>query len=98
MAPHPPGCLSSLGQLAICRLHPDLLTFPTGSVSQDATTPQSPKFTDVLSGPSRNVPFLHDPGEVGSEPLYAERTATRRYRTTPLRVLWQSVGGSVRSK
>ena len=37
----------------------------------------------------RTVPFLHDPTEVGTDPAYAARTATRQYRTTPLRGLWQ---------
>jgi len=54
-----------------------------------ATCHQSPNFTDVLSGPVRSVPFLHDPAEVGTDPAYALRTATGRYRTTPLRGLWQ---------
>ena len=54
-----------------------------------ATCHQSPNFTDVLSGPSRTVPFLHDPAEVGMDPRYAARTATGKYRTTPLRGLWQ---------
>jgi mono/diheme cytochrome c family protein len=54
-----------------------------------ATCHQGPNFTDVLSGPSRRVPFLHDPAEVGMDPAYAARTATRQYRTTPLRGLWQ---------
>ncbi len=54
-----------------------------------ATCHQSPNFTDVLSGPTRTVPFLHDPAEVGTDPAYAVRTATRKYRTTPLRGLWQ---------
>jgi mono/diheme cytochrome c family protein len=54
-----------------------------------ATCHQSPNFTDVLSGPSRTVPFLHDPAEVGMDPRYAARTATGQYRTTPLRGLWQ---------
>jgi hypothetical protein len=44
-------------------------------------------FTDVLRG--RREPFLHDPAEVGTEPEYAARSATGRYRTTPLRALWQ---------
>jgi cytochrome c peroxidase len=43
----------------------------------------------VLSGSPRLVPFLHDPAEVGTEPLYAARSATGKYRTTPLRGLWQ---------
>ena len=50
---------------------------------------QGPRFTDVLSGPSRNVPLLHEPAEVGMDPAYALRTATGKYRTTPLRGLWQ---------
>ena len=48
-----------------------------------------PNFTDVLSGPDRRVPFLHDPAEVGMDPRYAARTATGKYRTTPLRGLLQ---------
>jgi len=54
-----------------------------------ATCHQSPRFTDVLSGPTPTVPLLHDPAEVGMDPGYAARTATGRYRTTPLRGLWQ---------
>ena len=46
-------------------------------------------FTDVLSGPNPTIPFLHDPAEVGTDPRYALRSATERYRTTPLRALWQ---------
>jgi mono/diheme cytochrome c family protein len=48
-----------------------------------------PTFTDVLAGPNPNVPLLHDPTEVGTDPLYAQRSATKQYRTTPLRALWQ---------
>jgi cytochrome c peroxidase len=29
------------------------------------------------------------PAEVGEEPVYASRSATKMYRTTPLRALWQ---------
>jgi hypothetical protein len=54
-----------------------------------ASCHQPPNFTDVLSGPTPTVPFLHDPIEVGMEPFYAARTATGKYRTTPLRGLWQ---------
>jgi len=43
----------------------------------------------VLSGPTPALPFLHDPAEVGTDPAYAARTATGKYRTTPLRGLWQ---------
>lgn len=40
-------------------------------------------FSDV------NLGRVHAPGETGMSPAYAERTATRRYRTTPLRGAWQ---------
>ncbi len=43
--------------------------------------------TDVLSGPDPRVPVLHRPDEVGTEPVYASRSATKLYRTTPLRGL-----------
>lgn len=48
-----------------------------------------PLYTDVMSGPDPSTPVLHDPAEVGQDPRYAQRTATRLYRTTPLRALWQ---------
>ena len=54
-----------------------------------ATCHQSPTFTDVLSGPDRKVPLLHEASEVGMDPGYAARTATGKYRTTPLHALWQ---------
>ena len=54
-----------------------------------ASCHQSPNFTDVLSGPRHALPVLHDPDEVGTEPGYAARSATGKYRTTPLRGLWQ---------
>jgi mono/diheme cytochrome c family protein len=34
-------------------------------------------------------PALHAPAETGMDPAYAARTATKMYRTTPLRGLWQ---------
>jgi mono/diheme cytochrome c family protein len=54
-----------------------------------ASCHRSPAFTDVLSGPHGLRPFLHDPAEVGADPTYALRSATGKYRTTPLRALWQ---------
>jgi mono/diheme cytochrome c family protein len=54
-----------------------------------ASCHQGATLTDVLSGPRRNVPLLHDPSEVGMDPRYAARSATRQYRTTPLRGLLQ---------
>jgi cytochrome c peroxidase len=43
----------------------------------------------VLSGRRSQVPVLHDPAEVGMDPRYAARSATGKYRTTPLRGLLQ---------
>jgi hypothetical protein len=54
-----------------------------------ASCHRGPQFTDVVSGPPRNWPVLHDADEVGTEPVYATRSATGEYRTTPLRGLWQ---------
>jgi cytochrome c5 len=52
-----------------------------------STCHQGPTFTDVLSGGLRDVPLLHDATEVGMDPVYASRSATGKYRTTPLRAL-----------
>jgi mono/diheme cytochrome c family protein len=54
-----------------------------------ATCHIPPTFTDVQNGPDPNIPFLHHPDAVGTEPVYASRSATGQYRTTPLRALWQ---------
>lgn len=48
-----------------------------------------PTYTDVLKNWRSGVPFLHDPTEIGTDPIYATRSATGKYRTTPLRALWQ---------
>ena len=48
-----------------------------------------PTYTDVSSGPDPTVPVLHDAAEVGAEPFYAARSATGRYRASPLRGIWQ---------
>jgi len=42
-----------------------------------------PFYTDINEG------VLHDAEEVGQDPTYAGRTVTGKYRTTPLRGLWQ---------
>jgi hypothetical protein len=53
-----------------------------------STCHQGQTFTDVLGGPNQG-PRLHDAAETGMDPRYAERSATGRYRTTPLRGLLQ---------
>ncbi len=40
-------------------------------------------------GPERTEERLHLPSDTGMEPVHAARSATGRYRTTPLRALWQ---------
>lgn len=40
-------------------------------------------FSDINAG------RLHEPAETGMEPVYASRSVTKRYRTTPLRGLWR---------
>jgi hypothetical protein len=50
---------------------------------------QGSTFTDVLDASRHRLPLLHDAAEVGMDPRYAERSATGKYRTTPLRALWQ---------
>jgi hypothetical protein len=44
--------------------------------------------TDV-GGPGDRAPLLHSASEVGQDPRYAQRSATGKYRTTPLRGLLQ---------
>ena len=53
------------------------------------TCHREPNLTDVLADRDRTVPFLHPPAEVGMNPVYAQRSATKQYRTTPLRGLFQ---------
>jgi mono/diheme cytochrome c family protein len=47
-----------------------------------ASCHQGAIYTDVNDGK------LYRPGEVGQDPAYAARSATKKYRTTPLRGLW----------
>ncbi|NMG28649.1 hypothetical protein [Aromatoleum evansii] len=49
----------------------------------------APTYTDVHNGPDADTPLLHDPAETGMDPGYAQRSATGKYRSTPLRALWQ---------
>jgi hypothetical protein len=76
---------------------------PAGSYNPDAATRgqtlfngrarcaechPAPTYTDVLKG-APDVPLLHPPEQVGQNPAYANRSATKRYRATPLRGAWQ---------
>ena len=42
-----------------------------------------------VTGTDNNAGVLHDPAETGMSAAYAERTSQKKYRTTPLRALWQ---------
>ena len=53
------------------------------------TCHMAPSYTDVHRDRDRNIPFLHAPSVTGMEPVYASRSVTGRYRTTPLRGVWQ---------
>jgi mono/diheme cytochrome c family protein len=56
-------------------------------IARCATCHTPPLYTDVLN--ASQPPLLHSPAEIGVEPVYASRSATRiGYRTTPLRALW----------
>ena len=54
-----------------------------------ATCHKLPLFTDVTSGPDPSVPLLHNPSTIPTDSAYAARSATKAWRTTPLRALWQ---------
>ena len=41
------------------------------------------------SGTDNNGGTLHPPADTGVDGAYAARTASKAYRTTPLRALWQ---------
>jgi cytochrome c peroxidase len=41
------------------------------------------------TGTDNNAGVLHDPTAIGTDPAYALRTVNKKYRTTPLRGLWQ---------
>jgi mono/diheme cytochrome c family protein len=49
---------------------------------QCSTCHTGPTFTDANTR-------LHDPSETPTDPTHAQRSATKMYRTTPLRALWQ---------
>jgi cytochrome c553 len=53
------------------------------NVAKCATCHIPPTYTDI------NLGIRHDASETGMDPVYASRSATKLYRTTPLRALWQ---------
>jgi hypothetical protein len=79
--PHPPA--GSVNRAAADR---GRVLFRTSA--RCATCHRGQTLTDV-GGPDVRVPLLHAASEVGQDPSYAERSATGKYRTTPLRGLLQ---------
>jgi hypothetical protein len=71
-----PGAPDGLDRKAVAR---GRVIFNT--VGKCATCHTEPAYTDVNRG------ILHNPAETGMDGAYAARTATKKYRTTPLRGL-----------
>jgi mono/diheme cytochrome c family protein len=79
-------------QLSLAAPPPPAGTFDAGAAArgqavftgqgQCSTCHAGPPFTDANTR-------LHPPAEVPTDPTHAERSATKMYRTTPLRALWQ---------
>jgi mono/diheme cytochrome c family protein len=59
------------------------------SSAKCATCHMGPTFTDVARNKGSKTPLLHSPAEIGADPAYALRSATKMYRTAPLRGVWQ---------
>ena len=95
---NPPDLVSSkLRPLRLYQFSLERPEAPTGAYDPSAAK----RGRQVFKGPARcaechlggrytdvNTGRLHRPGEVGQDPAYARRSATKRYRTTPLRGLW----------
>jgi cytochrome c peroxidase len=69
---------------------------PAGSYDTTAAALGRTLFTASCAGchvdatsTDNNTGVLHAPSETGMDSAYALRTANRKYRTTPLRALWQ---------
>ncbi|HTM22714.1 MAG TPA: hypothetical protein VL172_19460, partial [Kofleriaceae bacterium] len=68
---------------------------PAGSFDEQAAEHGDAIFERVCSSCHQedsgysDSPALHDPAETGMEPTYAARSATGKYRSTPLHGMWQ---------
>jgi len=58
-------------------------------IARCSTCHKQPAYTDVVRNTNDTTPLLHAPSETGMEPVYASRSATGQYRTSPLRGIWQ---------
>jgi len=94
---HSPDLVTS--KLAALRAYQYSLALPpppAGSVDAAAAERGRPIFDRSCatchvgsSGTDNNTGKLHAPAETGMDGAYAARTASKAYRTTPLRALWQ---------
>lgn len=86
-------------QLQALRAYEFSLQAPTAPASGDAAAVQRGKQVFMGAGNCASCHYgvalsdvdagvLHSPAEVGQDPAYALRSATKMYRTTPLRGLW----------
>jgi len=90
----PPDLVSSkLDDLEAYQLSLEAPEPPAGSFDATAAGRGRVVFEGVCAtchaGEEYTEQDLHDPSETGQEASYAARSATGRYRTTPLRGLWQ---------
>ncbi|HEX6134088.1 MAG TPA: hypothetical protein VFZ24_08995 [Longimicrobiales bacterium] len=87
---------SKLPALRAYQLSLESPTPPPGSFDAEAAARGSVVFNTTAACASCHAGplltdhgHLHDAAETGMDPGYALRTTTKRYRTTPLRALWQ---------
>jgi len=81
-----------LYQLSLAAPTPPAGSFDTAAAARGATVFTGPgrcASCHVLPHYSDADQGLHAPAEVGTDPLLAQRGSTGKYRTTPLRGLWQ---------
>lgn len=94
---NPPDLVTS--KLEALRAYQFSIETPAPQSTADAATIQRGKQVFMGAGGCANCHYgvalsdinagvLHSPAEVGQDPAYALRTATKLYRTTPLRGLW----------
>jgi len=88
---------SKLPALLLYQLSLEAPAPPVGTFNAAAAQRGAEVFAGAARCASCHVPphysdantTLHDPAHVGTDPLLAQRGSTGKYRTTPLRALWQ---------
>jgi mono/diheme cytochrome c family protein len=62
---------------------------PTAAQRGRAVFEGAGRCADCHQGQARTEAQLHQPAETGMDPTHAQRSASKQYRTTPLRGLWR---------